>query len=50
MDISGQKIVNFEYCKTCVHYSEPESCDICNDCLNEPVNTQSQRPINYKED
>lgn len=42
------KIVNFEKCRTCIHYKEPEDNDICNDCLNNPVNVDSQIPINLK--
>jgi hypothetical protein len=48
MDIYSQKIVDFEWCKTCAHYSDPEYCDTCNTCLNEPMNTYSHKPINYK--
>lgn len=42
-------IVDFTFCNTCIHKDEDESCDICNDCLNEPSNVDSRRPVNYVE-
>ena len=44
-----EKIVDFEYCKTCEHFKEKDFLDPCHECLNNPVNTNSQRPVNYKE-
>lgn len=44
------KIVYFdEYCKTCKYEKTDESDDICNDCLDEPVNEDSHKPVNWKE-
>jgi hypothetical protein len=46
---SKDKFVDFQkYCKTCEHQSKSESEDPCWDCLTNPVNTNSQRPVNYK--
>lgn len=43
------KIVEFhEWCKKCVHYSKSESEDPCWECLDEPVNEDSRRPVNYE--
>ena len=39
-----------EYCGTCKHYMEPETCEKCNDCLNQPYNYDSHKPINYERD
>jgi len=36
-----------DYCKTCSHKNEPEDSDTCNDCLNQPYNIDSHKPINY---
>lgn len=45
------KIVEFDkYCKTCEHRDLEEFLDPCHDCLNYPVNTNSKKPVNYKED
>ena len=44
------KIVDFTYCKTCVHRDEKDFLDPCHECLNNPSNVNSVRPINYEED
>ena len=49
MDQSHEKIVNFAYCKFCEHKNEPESSEACSDCLENPVNIDSQRPIRFKD-
>lgn len=46
------KIVNYDlYCQTCKNYLEDESDpkSKCWDCLDEPVNQDSHKPINYEE-
>lgn len=47
MNVNGQKLVDFSLCRTCIHFAEKDEIDICHDCLNEPVNTYSSRPVNY---
>lgn len=43
-------IVRFdEWCKTCKYFKEDESTDICNECLNEPFNEDSKKPVNWQE-
>lgn len=48
---SKDKIVAFhEYCYKCKHrdlygYEEP-----CNECLNNPTNVNSRKPVKYEED
>lgn len=41
-----------EYCKKCIHEKKEESEFPCYDCLEEPVNTYSHKPVNFvsKED
>lgn len=42
--------VDYEkWCPTCKHKDEKESCDACNDCLNQPWNIDSRKPINWTE-
>lgn len=42
--------VDYEkWCATCKHQNEKESCDACNDCLNQPWNIDSRKPINWME-
>ena len=38
-----------EYCKTCENEKKKEEDDPCYDCLNNPVNEDSHKPIHYKE-
>ena len=38
-----------EYCDKCEYGSEPESNDICDDCLAEYMNEHSHKPVNFKE-
>lgn len=44
------KEVQFDkYCRTCEYGKIKEYEDPCNDCLNEPVNAYSHKPMNWKE-
>lgn len=38
------------FCKHCVYEDLDESQDPCDDCLNEPFNMNSHKPVCYKED
>lgn len=38
-----------EFCKTCEHKDVAEDKNPCHDCLNEPVNLYSHKPVMYKE-
>ncbi len=44
------KIVDFEFCKTCTHCDLEHFKDPCNECLSNTTNTHSKRPIFYEED
>lgn len=42
------KFVDFHlYCPKCQHKDLPETEDPCNECLTEPVNENSHKPVNY---
>lgn len=42
--------VNFyEWCPKCEHFKLAEHEDPCHDCLNEPVNDDSRKPVMFKE-
>ena len=46
----AEKIVEFDkYCKKCKHWEKAEKEDPCWDCLAEPVNEDSHRPMYYEE-
>lgn len=43
------KIVEFDrYCKSCKHEPLPESADPCFECLANPVNAYSHKPVKYE--
>lgn len=44
------KEVRFDlYCDTCKHFNRDESNDICEECVESPVNEHSRKPIKYEE-
>lgn len=44
------KFVDFAfYCPRCVHRDDPDDCDACNECLNEPARENTMKPIKFKE-
>lgn len=45
----AQRIVKFEYCNSCENFNKKEDDDPCFDCLDQPINEDSRKPINYKE-
>lgn len=46
-----QKIVHFdEWCHKCVHFNVEDWDDPCSECLDNPANEDSHRPIYFKED
>ena len=50
MELNPDKIVDFhEFCKKCEHFEKDEVDDPCFDCLDEPVNEYSHRPVYFKE-
>lgn len=45
------KEVRFDiYCQKCVHKDLDEVKDPCNECLDEPYNYQSEKPVMFKEE
>ena len=38
------------YCSTCKHCKKKETEDPCDDCLNEPVNLYSHKPVYGEEE
>ncbi len=44
------KIVDFgEWCCKCKHFDLPECMDPCHDCLNNPTNTNSRKPVRWED-
>lgn len=48
--IGDKKEVYFnQWCKSCKHYKEPDIEDPCDECLGEPGNEDSHRPVKWEE-
>lgn len=48
MDVRNDKEVYFhEYCKQCKHFKEDDASESCNECLNNPSNINSHKPVNF---
>lgn len=44
-----EKIVKFEdYCGSCEYFDTDDRFDPCHECLNNPTNQNSRKPVNYK--
>ena len=44
------KIVEFDkYCETCEYKDTKEVENPCHECLSNPTNVHSKKPVNYKE-
>lgn len=49
-DTTKTKFVKFDYwCKKCKNEKTDETEDPCNECLANPVNWDSTKPVNFKE-
>lgn len=46
--MDNYKIVDFRYCNWCKHETVNEKGEPCSECLNEPVNMNSYRPIKFE--
>lgn len=50
MECSSEKEVYFGvYCKKCEHFNKTDDQEPCCDCLEEPVNSYSHKPVYFKE-
>lgn len=50
MDYQAYKEVYFDkYCKTCKHKNVEETEEPCYECLGEPLNWNTHRPVKYEE-
>lgn len=47
---NNYKEIRFDiYCETCKHNGLDEKCDPCNECLEEPMNLYSEKPVRWEE-
>lgn len=49
MEYEYKEVYFHEYCKKCEHKDVEDIKDPCNECLSEPYNLHSHKPVNYKE-
>ena len=49
MDNIYKEVYFNQYCKTCKYKNLKESEEPCDECLSNPINEYSHKPINYKE-
>lgn len=49
MDSSDREVYFGQYCKTCEHFDKMEEQEPCDECLGEPVNTDSHKPVRWEE-
>ena len=50
MNTNGEKFVNFHYwCEKCKHFEKDEKDLPCRECLDEPVNQNSTKPVRWEE-
>lgn len=50
MEYPYKEVYFDKYCPKCENRTKTESDDPCWDCLNEPSNVESHKPIFFKED
>lgn len=48
MEDSYKEVYFNEYCKTCAHFDLKENQDPCHECLGEPVNLYSHKPVKWE--
>ena len=49
MDHQAYKEVHYhEYCKSCRHKNVKDTETPCNECLGEPINLNSHKPVKYE--
>ena len=49
MQTETKEVYFATYCPLCKNQALPETEDPCNECLTEPVNIESHKPVNFEE-
>jgi len=49
MENDYKEVYFHEYCKTCKYEKTPENKEPCNECLDDPVNLNSHKPVKWEE-
>lgn len=48
MEETYKEVYFGQYCKSCKWRDKTEEDDPCDECLNNPVNVYSHKPVNYE--
>lgn len=43
-----KEVMFYKWCKECKNFETPETDDPCNECLTQPWNVDSTKPINFR--
>lgn len=49
MELIKKEVFFIQYCHKCKHKDVPETEDPCNECLTEPVNEYSHKPVRFED-
>lgn len=49
MEYEYKEVYFDEYCKSCKYEKEPETDNPCAECLDEPSNLHSHKPVRWEE-
>lgn len=49
MNCMYKEVYYNDYCQKCEYYTTDEEDDPCYECLANPVNIESHKPVNFKE-
>lgn len=50
METYTKEVYYYLYCDTCINRDTDAGDDPCNECLNNPYNDDSHKPINYRKE
>lgn len=48
-ELKDKEVLFNEYCCRCINKDIPETDDPCDECLQNPKNEYSHKPVNFKE-
>ena len=48
MEIIEKEVDFFKYCPTCKYRTLKETADPCNECLDNPMNVHTDKPVKYE--
>lgn len=47
--MSEKEVYYYKYCPQCEYFKQPEAADPCDECLAQPVNEDSHKPLYFKQ-